>query len=54
MAVAVALLPVAVVVLVAVPVVVAAVVPEAVLAVAFFFKGRTLFAVSGFPSWSEF
>ena len=41
---------VAVVVLVAEPVVVL----EAVLADAFFFKGRTLFAVSGFPSWSEF
>ena len=47
---------VAVVVLVAEPVVVleAVLVAEAVLAVAFFFKGRTLFAVSGFPSWSEF
>ena len=47
---------VAVVVLVAEPVVVleAVLVAEAVLAVAFFFKGLTLFAVSGFPSWSEF
>ena len=47
---------VAVVVLVAEPVVVleAVLVAEAVLADAFFFKGRTLFAVSGFPSWSEF